>query len=125
MAANLGNQFWKNRSKHGRDKLFATPDLLWQAASDGGYNSPYWMTFKQAKLLGGNIKKGEKAATIFYASSCTLGNNEEEEQKGRSGQKDREYFHWHEHQVPSISLHRLAEEILQLMTQRCSLLDLT
>ena len=61
--------------------------ILWQAASDGGYNSPYWMTFKQAKLLGGNIKKGEKAATIFYASSCTLGNNEkEDEQKERSGQ---------------------------------------
>lgn len=61
--------------------------ILWQAASDGGYNSSYWMTFKQAKLLGGNIKKGEKAATIFYASSCTPGNNEEkDEQKGRSGQ---------------------------------------
>ena len=61
--------------------------ILWQAASDGGYNSPYWMTFKQAKLLGGNIRKGEKAATIFYASSCTLGNNEEEDkQKERSGQ---------------------------------------
>ena len=61
--------------------------ILWQAASDGGYNSPYWMTFKQAKLLGGNIKKGEKAATIFYASFCTLDNNEEEDkQKGRSGQ---------------------------------------
>ena len=61
--------------------------ILWQAASEGGYNSPYWMTFKQAKLLGGNIKKGEKAATIFYASSCTLGNNEEEDkQKERSGQ---------------------------------------
>ena len=61
--------------------------ILWQAASEGGYNSPYWMTFKQAKLLGGNIRKGEKAATIFYASSCTLGNNEEEDkQKERSGQ---------------------------------------
>lgn len=28
----LGNQFWKLRSKHGRDKLFATPELLWEAA---------------------------------------------------------------------------------------------
>ena len=42
--------------------------ILWQAASESGYNSPYWMTFKQAKLLGGNIRKGEKAATIFYPS---------------------------------------------------------
>ncbi len=27
-----GNQIWKLRSKHGRDKLFASPDLLWEAA---------------------------------------------------------------------------------------------
>jgi DNA-packaging protein gp3 len=32
MAAPPNNQFWKLRSKHGRDKLFATPDLLLEAA---------------------------------------------------------------------------------------------
>ena len=32
MAAPKGNQFWKLRSEHGREKLFATPDLLWDAA---------------------------------------------------------------------------------------------
>ena len=34
MGAPIGNQFWKLRSKHGRDKLFATPDLLWEAACE-------------------------------------------------------------------------------------------
>lgn len=34
MAAPVGNQFWKLRSKHGRDKLFQTPDLLWEAACE-------------------------------------------------------------------------------------------
>lgn len=29
-----GNQLWKNRSKHGRDTLFATPELLWDAAKE-------------------------------------------------------------------------------------------
>lgn len=29
-----GNQFWKQRSKHGRDKLFASADLLWEAACE-------------------------------------------------------------------------------------------
>lgn len=29
-----GNQFWKQRSKHGREKLFNTPQLLWEAAVD-------------------------------------------------------------------------------------------
>lgn len=34
MAAPLGNEYWKLRSKHGRDKLFNTPDLLWEAACE-------------------------------------------------------------------------------------------
>ncbi|MBE99331.1 DNA-packaging protein [Flavobacterium coralii] len=34
MAAPIGNQFWKLRSKHGRDKLFSTPELLWDAACE-------------------------------------------------------------------------------------------
>jgi len=28
------NQFWKLRSKHGRDKLFETPEILWEAATE-------------------------------------------------------------------------------------------
>lgn len=34
MAAPKGNNFWELRSKHGRDKLFATPDLMWKAACE-------------------------------------------------------------------------------------------
>ncbi len=34
MAAQEGNQFWKLRAKHGRDKLFETPELLWEAACE-------------------------------------------------------------------------------------------
>lgn len=34
MAAPEGNQFWKLRSKHGRDKLFESPELLWEAACE-------------------------------------------------------------------------------------------
>lgn len=33
-AAPVGNQFWKLRSKHGRDKLFETPELLLQACEE-------------------------------------------------------------------------------------------
>jgi hypothetical protein len=34
MAAPKGNQFWKLRSRHGREKLFASPDLMWKAACE-------------------------------------------------------------------------------------------
>lgn len=34
MAAPKGNKFWMLRSKHGRDKLFESPELLWNAACE-------------------------------------------------------------------------------------------
>lgn len=34
MPAPKGNQFWKLRSKHGRDKLFKSPEELWNAACE-------------------------------------------------------------------------------------------
>lgn len=34
MAAPIGNQFWKLRSKHGRDPLFAEPEMLWNACCE-------------------------------------------------------------------------------------------
>ena len=34
MAAPKGNQFWKARAKHGRDKIFKTPELMLEAAFD-------------------------------------------------------------------------------------------
>ncbi len=34
MAATEGNEFWKLRSKHGRDKKFEKPEELWEAACE-------------------------------------------------------------------------------------------
>lgn len=58
--------------------------ILWQEAGEGGYSSPYWMTFKQAKILGGNVKKGATGATIFYAGTIISANNDNEENRGQS-----------------------------------------
>ena len=51
MAAPKGNQFWKLRSKHGRDKLFASPELLWTAACE------YFDWCDQNPLLEQTIQK--------------------------------------------------------------------
>lgn len=40
--------------------------VLWSVAAAQGYNSPRWMTFKQAKDLGGSVRKGEKSALVVY-----------------------------------------------------------
>jgi DNA-packaging protein gp3 len=34
MAAPAGNQFWKLRSKHGRDAIFTDANILWEAACE-------------------------------------------------------------------------------------------
>lgn len=34
MGAPKGNQFWLLRSKHGRDKIFSSPESLWKAACE-------------------------------------------------------------------------------------------
>lgn len=34
--------------------------------SMSSYNSPYWLTFKQAQELGGSVKKGEKGSIITF-----------------------------------------------------------
>jgi len=45
--------------------------MLWIAAMEKGYSAPYWMTYKQALELGGQVKKGEKSTTVVYANSFT------------------------------------------------------
>jgi len=54
MAAPEGNQFWKLRSKHGRDKLFATPELLWEAACEyfQWCDDNPWLKSEQVKMPG-------------------------------------------------------------------------
>lgn len=34
MAAPKNNQFWKLRTKHGREKIFSTPEILWEAVCE-------------------------------------------------------------------------------------------
>jgi hypothetical protein len=34
MGAPKGNKFWEQRSKHGRDKIFETPEIMWNAACE-------------------------------------------------------------------------------------------
>ena len=38
--------------------------MLWVQAHEKGYCSPTWMTYKQARDLGGQVRKGEKSTTV-------------------------------------------------------------
>jgi len=42
---------------------------LWLVADMSGFSSPYWMTYRQANALGGQVRKGEKSTiAVFYKS---------------------------------------------------------
>ena len=41
--------------------------MLWSAGLRHGYASPYWLTFRQAQALGGQVRKGEHGThCVFY-----------------------------------------------------------
>jgi antirestriction protein ArdC len=41
--------------------------LLWGAVIERGFPGQLWLTFKQAKALGGTVRKGERGTVIVYA----------------------------------------------------------
>lgn len=69
-------QPWRSNASGGRP-LRATGEpyrgvntfWLWIASENCGYSSRYWMTYRQAKLLGGQVREGERSQfAIFYKS---------------------------------------------------------
>lgn len=58
--------------------------MLWSAAVESGYASPFWMTFKQAQELGAHVRKGERGHLVVYANTITKteeGENEQDEER--------------------------------------------
>ncbi len=41
--------------------------ILWAAVFRHGFSCQTWLTFRQALLLGGHVRKGERGTTIVYA----------------------------------------------------------
>ena len=59
------NQLWKTRSKHGRDKIFATPEIMWEAACE------YFKWSDESPLYSVEWKDGSKRQ-IPYKRPYTL-----------------------------------------------------
>jgi antirestriction protein ArdC len=58
--------------------------MLWAAAEVNGFSSPFWLTFQQAKELGGYVKKGEHGSPVVYASTF------KKKETGEDGQETEE-----------------------------------
>lgn len=65
------------RGKYGQPRNFVSTKpyrginvfLLGYTAHMKGYQSPFWVSYKQAQQLGGNVRQGEKSASpvVFYS----------------------------------------------------------
>ena len=76
MAAPKGNQFWKARSKHGRNPIFAEPGDLWKAAEqyfEWVEDNPIKTTFYRGKVFENPVEMPramtEKGLCIFLGIS--------------------------------------------------------
>jgi hypothetical protein len=65
MAAPKGNKFWLNRSKHGRDKIFSSPQILWEEACkyfEYCVENPLMVT--EAKVVSNGAGEGSSVEMI-------------------------------------------------------------
>lgn len=78
MAAPKGNQFWKIRSKHGRDKIFSSPNILWEEACnyfEWCDNNPIKSERTNAYLLteGDKSRQNKQVQTEIHKRPYTWG----------------------------------------------------
>jgi antirestriction protein ArdC len=59
--------------------------VLWIEATAKGFAAPIWLTFKQAKELGGFVRKGEHGSPVVYSSSFK---KSEEDDSGEETEKE-------------------------------------
>lgn len=48
--------------------------LLAMIGDSAGYNSPYWLTYKTAQKLGGQVRRGETSSPIIFYKSFSVPN---------------------------------------------------
>lgn len=65
---------WTGESYQGINVL-----MLWLAAAERGFSSSRWFTYRQARKVGGQVRKGERSTRVVYFESRTRLNEEEEE----------------------------------------------
>ncbi len=60
--------------------------MLWMEAEERGYSAPIWMTYRQARELGGHVRKGERGSLVVYAS--TFKKTEQDQDTGEEFERD-------------------------------------
>lgn len=59
--------------------------MLWITAMECGYASPFWLSYRQAQGLGGQVRRGEHGTLVVYAGTVT---RTEPNDEGEESQRD-------------------------------------
>jgi antirestriction protein ArdC len=59
--------------------------ILWAEREEKGYTTSNWMTYRQALVLGGQVRGGEQATIIVFTKRITYKDKETEEEKKKVG----------------------------------------
>ncbi len=59
--------------------------MLWITAMECGYASPFWLSYRQAQGLGGQVRRGEHGTLVVYAGPVT---RTEPNDEGEESQRD-------------------------------------
>ncbi len=63
--------------------------MLWSASIERGFGSPTWMTYRQARELEAQVRKGEKGSLVVYANRLSV---KEENAKGEEQEREVPYL---------------------------------
>ena len=85
--------------------------MLWAMAEEKGYVAPIWMTYRQAKELGGQVKKGERSSLVVYANTFSKTEvNEDGEEVEHNIPYMKGYSVFNVEQIESLPAHYYAME---------------
>ena len=85
--------------------------ILWIRAMKAGFGAQRWMTFQQAKQLGGHVRKGEKSVRVVHAGTFTP--KEEREAAAAEGRDEQARRYLKAHRVFNVSqIEGLPDEVV-------------
>lgn len=56
--------------------------ILWDSQQKNGYPTSDWLTYKQAREIGGQVRGGEKSTRVVYTNTMLVGEGDEERKVG-------------------------------------------
>ena len=59
--------------------------MLWRKAISMGYSAPFWMTYRQAAVRGGQVRKGERGTTVIKVGTVMRESDNPDEEPTRYG----------------------------------------